>query len=76
MDHNFKQAISQHTTVAVGSPDLPESVLDWSITGKLLSESRLDSDRDSTKKRDQSSRANADNSELPSESAVMHEVTH
>ncbi len=49
---------------------MPESVLDWSATSKRLSESPLTIDRDSTKKREQSSRASAATSELISESPV------
>jgi hypothetical protein len=66
----LRQAISQHTTVAVGSPTLPNSVLDLSSSSKPLSESPLTTDRDSTKKRKQSSRAKAATSELISESPV------
>lgn len=66
----LRQAISQQTTVAVGSPDLPESVLDWAADSKPLSESPLTTDRDSTKNREQSSRANALLSEPLSELPV------
>lgn len=59
--------------MAQGEPDLPESVLDWSSTCKPLSESPLTTDRDSTKNREQSSRANAATSELISELPVRLE---
>ncbi|MBD2778261.1 hypothetical protein [Iningainema tapete] len=56
--------------MAEGEPDLPASVLDLSATSKPPSESPLTTDRNSTKNREQSSRATAASSELISESPV------